>query len=300
MIQYFKPFTLHWQKFPAHSRYLLFVVGLSFFFIQCDNLQTVTDRPVARVENAFLYASELREAIGSYSSPQDSTIKAQAYISNWARKKLLYELSTINTSPEKRAQLDALIDQYRVDLYAQTYKENLITRRLDTLVPETQLWEFYTQNQAVFTLKEPLCQYRLIKVPLENVELNQLRRSLRRFDSIDRVNLDSLSFQFADFQLNDSLWQPQDKLREQLNFDEAKRLTRYLKKSQFFEIRDSLEVYLLFVKDLLDQGDTAPYSYVSNTLKNIILNQRKLAFLRQFDNEIIQDAIQTKKVEFYQ
>jgi hypothetical protein len=50
----------------------------------------------------------------------------------------------------------------------------------------------------------------------------------------------------------------------------------------------------------LDQGDTAPYSYVSNTLKNIILNQRKLAFLRQFDNEIIQDAIQTKKVEFYQ
>ncbi|MEL0262988.1 MAG: peptidyl-prolyl cis-trans isomerase, partial [Flavobacteriaceae bacterium] len=130
--------------------------------------------------------------------------------------------------------------------------------------------------------------------------LNQLRRSLRRFDSIDRVNLDSLSFQFADFQLNDSLWQPQDKLREQLNFDEAKRLTRFLKKSQFFEIRDSLEVYLLFVKDLLDQGDTAPYSYVSNTLKNIILNQRKLAFLRQFDNEIIQDAIQTKKVEFYQ
>lgn len=213
---------------------------------------------------------------------------------------MLYELSTINTSPEKRAQLDALIDQYRVDLYAQTYKENLITRRLDTLVPETQLREFYTQNQAVFILKEQLCQYRLIKVPLENVELNQLRRSLRRFDSIDRVNLDSLSFQFADFQLNDSLWQPQDKLREQLNFDEAKRLKRYLKKSQFFEIRDSLEVYLLFVKDLLDQGDTAPYSYVYNTLKNIILNQRKLAFLRQFDNEIIQDAIQTKKVEFYQ
>ncbi len=212
----------------------------------------------------------------------------------------MYELSTINTSPEKRAQLDALIDQYRVDLYAQTYKENLITRRLDTLVPETQLREFYTQNQAVFILKEQLCQYRLIKVPLENVELNQLRRSLRRFDSIDRVNLDSLSFQFADFQLNDSLWQPQDKLREQLNFDEAKRLKRYLKKSQFFEIRDSLEVYLLFVKDLLDQGDTAPYSYVYNTLKNIILNQRKLAFLRQFDNEIIQDAIQTKKVEFYQ
>ena len=279
---------------------LLILVGLSLFFIQCDNLQTVTDRPVARVENAFLYASELREAIGSYNSPQDSTIKAQAYISNWARKKLLYELSTINTSPEKRAQLDALIDQYRVDLYAQTYKENLITRRLDTLVPETQLREFYTQNQAVFILKEQLCQYRLIKVPLENVELNQLRRSLRRFDSIDRVNLDSLSFQFADFQLNDSLWQPQDKLREQLNFDEAKRLKRYLKKSQFFEIRDSLEVYLLFVKDLLDQGDTAPYSYVYNTLKNIILNQRKLAFLRQFDNEIIQDAIQTKKVEFYQ
>ncbi len=267
---------------------------------RCDQLQTGADRPIARVENSFLYSSELSKAIEGYSTPQDSSIKAQAYISNWARKKLLYELSQINTTVTKKQQLETLIDQYRIDLYAQTYKENIISNRLDTLVDTEQMQDFYEQNPVIFRLKEPICQYRYIKVPIENVELNQLRRSIRRFDSLDQVNLDSLSFQFSSFQLNDTLWQPQDNLRKQLTLDDANNFTRFLKKSQFFEIQDSLEVYLLFVKDLLEPGATAPYPYVATTIKNIILNQRKLAFLRQFDNEIIQDAIKTKKVEFYQ
>ena len=43
--------------------------------------------------------------------------------------------------------------------------------------------------------------------------------------------------------------------------------------------------------------ETAPLAHVKKTLKNLILNRRKIEFSRYFDNEILQDAIRSKKYE---
>ena len=54
------------------------------------------------------------------------------------------------------------------------------------------------------------------------------------------------------------------------------------------------------MKNFLDKGAQAPFSYVSQMITSIVLNKRKLDFLHQFDNEIIEDAIKNKKVEIYE
>ena len=74
---------------------------------------------------------------------------------------------------------------------------------------------------------------------------------------------------------------------------------RYIKKSQFFEIEDSLGVYLFFVKNYLNKGDISPKEVLLPTIKNIILNQRKLLFNRQFEKDILYDAIKSKTYEIY-
>ncbi|MEK9852969.1 MAG: peptidyl-prolyl cis-trans isomerase, partial [Flavobacteriaceae bacterium] len=148
--------------------------------------------------------------------------------------------------------------------------------------------------------KKPLYQYRLVVLPKDNVDLQIIRRALRRYNEKDQKMLDSLSFQFTDFQLNDSLWVDQNYFVDQMAFTSLKSLRKYQKKSQFFEIEDSLKVSLLFMKNFLDKGAQAPFSYVSQMITSIVLNKRKLDFLRQFDNEIIEDAIKNNKVEIYE
>jgi hypothetical protein len=60
-----------------------------------------------------------------------------------------------------------------------------------------------------------------------------------------------------------------------------------------------LGVYLLYIDDVIKKGETAPKIILESTITNIILNQRKLKFTKQFEKDIIQDAIKSKTYETY-
>ena len=62
---------------------------------------------------------------------------------------------------------------------------------------------------------------------------------------------------------------------------------------------EALDLYLFRFNDFKDSGDTAPMDRVKSTIENIIKNQRKQNFIKKFEKELLQDAIQTKKYETY-
>ena len=74
---------------------------------------------------------------------------------------------------------------------------------------------------------------------------------------------------------------------------------KYLKKSQFFFFEDAIEVYLLHVSDYRLAGENTPFSMVKNTIRKIVFNRNKLEYIKEFDQEILQDAIQTNKFEIF-
>ena len=53
------------------------------------------------------------------------------------------------------------------------------------------------------------------------------------------------------------------------------------------------------VIERLGQDQIAPLPYVENTIKNIVFNKKKIDFIKDFDNDILKDAIKTKKFETY-
>ena len=73
----------------------------------------------------------------------------------------------------------------------------------------------------------------------------------------------------------------------------------YVKKSKFYNLKDTLGVYLLFVKDFLEKGDLAPIEIYTSKIKNIILNKRKQELIKQFEKDILLDAIKSKTFEKY-
>ena len=66
-----------------------------------------------------------------------------------------------------------------------------------------------------------------------------------------------------------------------------------------FKITDTLGVYLFFMKNYLQRGSITPREVISPTIKNVIINQRKLKFTKQFEKDILQDAIKSKTYEMY-
>ena len=140
---------------------------------------------------------------------------------------------------------------------------------------------------------------RYIPLPPDNVDQFEIQRSFQRFNDFDIKFLDSLSFQFYSFILSDSVWINKNNLTSQVSFLNQKNFNTYIRKSKFFKIEDTLGVYLFYVKNFLKKGEIAPYEVIKPTIKNIILNRRKLDFIKKFEKDILQDAIKTNNFEIY-
>ena len=95
------------------------------------------------------------------------------------------------------------------------------------------------------------------------------------FAKDDKFFLDSLSFQYTNYILSDSLWISRNNLKSKVRFLNQNNFDNYIKKSILFKIEDTLGVYLFLVKEILKKGDMAPLEVTYPTIKNIIINQTK-------------------------
>ena len=273
---------------------LFFFSFICLFFKSCNSKK---DEVLARVGDKYLYKSEIK--IDSFENYEDSILKARNFIDNWARRNLLYQKALINLSDLKVKDLESLIENYTYDLYGSVYKETLLNKLLDTLTIDNQINSFFKENAEIFKLNEPLFKIRFIQFPIDNVDKNDIIKSFIRYNYIDKLFLDSLSYQFTNKILSDSIWISKKTFLNRVSFVNNNNIKRYSKKMNYFEYKDSLDLYLLYMIDNKKNGEIAPFSHVVSSIKNIILNRKKVNFSKKIDKEIIQDAIKSNKFEIY-
>ena len=279
----------------------LALIILFFSLFSCDFFYKQEEKnAVARVGNNYLYEDDIKAVFSGNITKEDSVNLARNYINNWATKQLLTDKAIINLNEEKLRELEMLIRDYRTDLYINAYQEALISRVMDTMVYADEIATFYNENNENFRLNEELLKFRYIHLNKDNSNIESITESFKRFNEDDKNMLDSVAIQFKRYSLNDSLWIKITQVTEKVPVITLENKEEYLKKSQFFEIQDSLGVYLMYVKDVAKTYDVAPLAYIQPTIKQIILNKRKLEFVKELEKDIINDAIQKKQFEIYE
>ena len=275
---------------------LILLILLCTILAGCSNFSNNnSNNLVARAGENFLYENDLPE----YTSKDDSLIKISSFIEAWAKEKVLYDLSMINLSQSKRAEIDELVENYKVDLYINSYKDLIVNSKIDSIVTTEQIDSFYTLNINNFKLNENLVKYRYIKVPNDNININRIRRYIVRINEQDRYFLDSLNFQFADLKLNDSIWFTERDVISSIDFINQNNKSKYFIKNRLFTIEDSNYTNFFIVDDILRSGNIPPISYLYERIKSTIVNQRKLNLLKNLNKEILNDALKSRKYEVY-
>ena len=275
---------------------LIITTFLCIFFGSCSNFSNNnSNNLVARAGENFLYEDDLP----SYVSEDDSLIKISNFIETWAKEKVLYDLSIINLSQSKRAEIDELVDNYRIDLYINSYKDLIVNSKIDSIVTNEQIDSFYSSNVNNFKLNENLVKYRYVKVPDDNININRIRRYIVRMSEQDRYFLDSLNFQFADLKLDDSIWFTERDVISSINFINQNNKSRYFIKDRLFTLNESNYINFFIVDDMLKSGNIPPKSYLYDRIKSTIINQRKLDILKGINQEILNDALKSRKYEVY-
>jgi len=283
-------------KFKTNTmREKLFIL-ITILLSSCNELtSTKNDKLVSRVGENYLYESEIPD----FSFYEDSLIRKKVFIDSWARENILFDLSLVNLDQKSIINLDQLIERYKRDLYINSYKDILINTMVDSIISDSEIDEYYDKNLNKFKLNEDLIKFRFVKIPLDNININKIRNGLIRFSSFDKNLIDSLSFQLASYNLNDSLWITKRDFFNQVDFINYENEKKYVKKGQLISKRDSMYVNLLFIDDILQANSVAPRSYLSDRIKSTIYNNRKILLIRELNKEIINDAIKSKKYELY-
>ena len=274
---------------------------LSFFgLVACDFPAVKTQiKPLARVNDALLYKEAIDFSFIEGRTEADSILFVQNIINDWATTQLLIDGAILNLSESTQVDFEELVQQYKSDLYTSAYVEALVSQNIDTLVSDSELQKVYVANKQLFVLKEDLLKLRYININASISNLKEIKKRFKRFNSEDEIRLDSISIQFNSFYLKDSIWIKSDQVVSkikplQLGFNKV-----LLKKPNFIQLKDSLGLYLIQINEFLERGNPAPIEYVSPTLKQIVINNRKLKLIKKLKSDIVDDAIKNKKFEIY-
>ncbi|MBT8205192.1 MAG: peptidyl-prolyl cis-trans isomerase [Eudoraea sp.] len=261
--------------------------------------EDVENKPVARVGQVYLFEEDIANLLPENTSPQDSATLVTNYINNWAIKQLLLTKAEINLPEERLQEFEALVNDYRIDLYTRAYREALVLQAEDTLITESQMLDIYEKEKENFKLREKLVQLRFVELPKQFLNKDEVTERLKRFDEDDLYYLDSIGVQFRKLNFNDSLWVPLERVMEEVPPISYENESRYLKKSQFFELEDSTGVYLALITDIREPNEIAPLTYIEPTIRQILLNRRKLEYMRRLETELMDEATKENTFEVY-
>jgi hypothetical protein len=279
-------------------RVYLFLIGL--LFIGCDFIENKPDQVLARLGDDFFYESDLMDVLPTGLSYEDSIIFVKNRINNWAKEKLLFNKALVNLGDKKQENLKQLIDSYKNELFSYSYQEMIVKSSMDTFVSEKSIREYYNLNKLNFKLNQEIIHARYLKINNENYNLKDVIKRFRRFKESDKSFLDSISLQFSSYYFNDSIWINKEVFFNKLPEINDRLKQNIVKNKLFYRLQDSLELYLININDFRIKNDVAPFNYIKSTLKQVLLNKKKLEFISKFEKELIEDALQKNEYELYE
>jgi len=223
----------------------------------------------------------------------------QNYINKWAKKELLYIKAEQNLTPEYKDELEKQLKETRTNLVIYQYQRQMMLEKMDTTITDEEIESYYATNEKNFLLNSNIIKALFIKVPVETPGLDKIRLWARSNEQKDLQQLESYCYQFAEkFDDFNEDWVTMDKLSIELPQDIVNQ-EDFLKRYTWFETRDSSSVYLISIKDFRLRYSLAPFEYVKNDIKSIILNSRRFEFLQSLENGIYNEALKENTFKLY-
>ncbi len=264
-----------------------------------ENSNTTIRIPVAEVGKVILYYDEMPRLIQRGINEADSVAIVQNYINKWAKRELLLQKAENNLSPGLKNEIARQIEETRENLVIYQYQRQMMLEKMDTVLTETELENYYAGNEKSFILGSNIVKALFIKLPVETPDLNKIKLLARSNEQKDLQQLESYCYQFAEkFDDFNEEWVPMDRLSVELQQD-IENEENFLKRNTFFETSDSLSVYFVSIRDYRLRSSLAPFEYVKDDIKRIIWNSRRLEFIKSLENGIYNEALKENSFKIY-
>lgn len=272
----------------------------ALIFFSCGRIPMKNgEMPLARVYDKYLYPNDLAGIFNGINNAADSARLARSFIDQWTKRQLLVRMAEYNLLQDQK-NFDAQIQEYRSSLLIYEYEKQLVSEKVDTLISNRQMENYYNDNLDAFLLEAPIIKALYIRIEKSNANIPQIRKLIRSSSDQDFESLIELGQKESDrFDFFNDEWVSFPLIMEKIpgqpeDFDE------YLKKNKSLEGEDKDFVHFLLIRDYLVSGEQAPISYIEDRIRGLVLSKRKLDYIRQIEGDLLQDALSSQQIEIYE
>ena len=273
--------------------FLIFLV-IPLFLSSCFSKED--ERIIASVNEKDLFLTEVLNEMPN--QIEDSAYFIERYMNEWIRKKLMIYHAEINLSSDLQ-DYEKQIEEYKHSLLIYAYQQELLNQNFDTTIHNLELESYYIQYRDQFKLNKNIFKGRFIVIDKSAPNLVSLNKL---FKSNEEGSLDDLvdyCQQFAkEYYLEDDKWQYFSLFNEKLpvKIDEEDYFLKNTK-GMFFE--DNLYRYYLYITDYQLKGSISPLAMEKDRIKNVLLNKKKIEYLKQLEDELYKNGLALKKIKIY-
>lgn len=254
--------------------------------------------PIARVYQKNLYMEDLKGVIPAGTSTIDSIEMTAAYINNWVRQELLLKQAEDNISEANR-DFSEQIEQYRNSLIIYAYESELVKQKLDTVVPMSEIEDYYKKNQNNFYLRENIVQASYVIIGKNSPIVPKVKSLLISTRDADKEKLQTLCQENdADYRINDGTWMSFADLSRKipLSVDDQE---DFLSKNKYYEVKDSTTIYFVAITAYKSKESISPLNFEIVNIRTILLNKRKAELLKRMEDDLISDAVKRNNYEIF-
>lgn len=263
----------------------------------CSDKHTPSDNVLARVGEQLLTQEQIDAVMPLGLSDSARVEFTVDYIDNWIDSQLLYDMARKNLPDAHR--IDAMVENYRRDLFCYEYRRRLSDERLSQELPEDTLLQFYENHSAEFKLHRPIVKGLLLKVPANAPQLSSLRQWVARAGKNGVENIEKYAVKNAigyDYFFDRWVWF--DDIKDNIPYEFGED-NQFLSQRKVLEHKHEQTVYLLYIDSYRKAGDVMPFEFARTRILEILLNERRMQFNNELEQALYEEAASQGKIDVY-
>lgn len=271
------------------NKFIIFSLAVSAFACGKKKGKEPYGKLLATVYGSELYASEVAEALGNFSSPQDSLQAVKEFVNEWIKQEvLLHKANEVLNDEEKDKSLE--LERYQNDLLIYDLQQKIIAQKLDTVVSDIEIGNYYKNNLSNFELKENIVRLIFFKLPVNLKNTNKLWLQFQRGrdEDLEELTLTAVENN-GNFFRDEDVWLSFDDVLKEVPIVTYNQ-ENFLNNNKFIKLTDQNYVYFVKIVDFKIRNSASPLEFERERIRNIILNKRKVKMVNDYELKLIRDA----------
>lgn len=278
----------------------LWTVAFVFLFFCCKKNSSEENEKgtvLVRIGDKVLTRGDLEREIPDRLKSKDSALFADNFIKRWVDDQLLYEVASRNI-PDKE-NIDRMVERYRQELVIFEYQKHLLNEKLDKEISEEDMSVYYEKNRDKFKLHSAIIKGLFLKVPENSPQIARLKKWYKSVTPEAVENIEKYGLHNAViYEYFYDKWVSFDEIMDNIPYS-VEREADFLRTHKNIELNHKGYWYFLNISDYQLKGGQMPFDFAKAQIKEILINQKKMDFLKEVKEELYRDALKEKEVEYF-